>query len=327
MIEVKYGSVRGGWCSLPVTGPYGVSVWKFIRRGWDNVAKFLRFEVGDGSHIRFWHDLWCGDKPLKLCYPALYTIARSPDAWVVDNLSVVGGVAHWNVLFTRYAQDWEVEMVMSFFDQLYSTRVRHGEVDRVVWNLSKRRNFEVKTFYKALACHEAVSFPWKGIWRVKAPKRVAFFVWTAALGKILTHDNLRRRGIVVVEWCVMCKKHGESVDHLLLHCDVARVVWSSFYSLFGVEWVMPSSVVDLLSAWGTLLGRGPVHRIWKQVPLCVLWGLWRERNSRLFEDVEVQVGALCRNVLNMLYLWVSAHSLGSMPYADFLLSCSFQSSF
>jgi hypothetical protein len=45
----------------------------------------------------------------------------------------------------------------------------------------------------------------------------------------------------------MCKKYGESVDHLLLHCDVALVVWSSFYSLFGVEWVMPSSVLDLLS--------------------------------------------------------------------------------
>jgi len=155
---------------------------------------------------------------------------------------------------------------------------------------------------------------------------VAFFVWTAALGKILTHDNLRRRGIVVVEWCVMCKKHGESVDHLLLHYDVARVVWSSFYSLFGVEWVMPSSVLDLLSEWGTLLGRGTVNRIWKQVPLCVLWGLWRERNSRLFEDVEAPVGALCRNVLHMLYLWVSVHSSGSMSFTDFLLSCSFISS-
>jgi len=119
----------------------------------------------------------------------------------------------------------------------------------------------VKTFYKALVCHEAASFPWKDIRRVKAPKRVAFFVWTAALGKILTHDNLHRRGVVVVEWCVMCKKHGESVDHLLLHCDVARVVWSSFYSLFGVEWVMHSSVLNLLSGWSTLLGCGPVLRI------------------------------------------------------------------
>jgi hypothetical protein len=130
----------------------------------------------------------------------------------------------------------------------------------------------------------------------------------------------------VILWCVMCKKHGESVDHLFLHCDVAWVVWSYFYSLFGVEWVMPSSVLDLLSGWGTLLGRGSAIRIWKQIPLCVLWGLWRERNSRLFEDVEVTVGALCRNVLNMLYLWVSAHSLGRMSFADFLLSCSFISS-
>jgi hypothetical protein len=119
VIEVRYGSVRGDWCSLPVTGPYGVRVWKFIRRGWDNVAKFLRFEVGDVSHIRFWHDLWCGDRPLKLCYPALYAIARSPDAWEGDNLSVVGGVVHWNVLFKCYAQDWEVEMEMSY-KQLYS---------------------------------------------------------------------------------------------------------------------------------------------------------------------------------------------------------------
>jgi len=81
------------------------------------------------------------------------------------------------------------------------------------------------------------------------------------------------------------------------------VTWPRLFAvLFIVCLVMPSSVLDLLSAWGTLLGRGLVHRIWKQVPLCVLWGMWHERNSRLFEDVEVQVGALCRNVLNMLYL-------------------------
>lgn len=47
-------------------------------------------------------------------------------------------------------------------------------------------------------------------------------MWTVALGKILTLDNLRKRNIVVVEWYCMCKKSGESIDHLLIRCEVAK---------------------------------------------------------------------------------------------------------
>jgi hypothetical protein len=97
----------------------------------------------------------------------------------------------------------------------------------------------VMSFCKVLASQEGSSFPWKSIWHVKAPSKVSFFVWTADLRKILTHDNLCRRNIVVVKWCCMCKKNGKSIDHLLLHCDVARDIWSYFLNLFGVEWVMP----------------------------------------------------------------------------------------
>jgi len=75
-----------------------------------------------------------------------------------------------------------------------------------------------------------------------------------------------------------------------------------------------------------LLGHGPVTRLWKQVPSCVMWGLWRERNTRLFEDVELPVMDLYRNVLNMLYVWVSAHRPSHIMFAEFLHSCSFVSS-
>ena len=47
-------------------------------------------------------------------------------------------------------------------------------------------------------------FPWKGIWSVKVPKRVLFFMWIAALGRILTLDNLMRKGLPLVNWCCMC---------------------------------------------------------------------------------------------------------------------------
>ena len=68
-------------------------------------------------------------------------------------------------------------------------------------------------------------FPWKGIWSVKVPKRVSFFLWTIALGKILTLDNLTKTGMSLVSWCCMCRSNGELVDHILIHCDVAYALW------------------------------------------------------------------------------------------------------
>jgi hypothetical protein len=68
-------------------------------------------------------------------------------------------------------------------------------------------------------CNDAHPFPWKSIWKTKAPLKVAFFAWSVALEKILTLDNLRKRHVIVINRCCMCKRHGESVDHLLLHCE------------------------------------------------------------------------------------------------------------
>ncbi len=71
------------------------------------------------------------------------------------------------------------------------------------------------------------------------PPRVAFFSWTDVLGKILTIDALRKCGLIIVDWCCMCKHNGESVDHVLLDCRLAREMWSLEFTLFGVQWVMP----------------------------------------------------------------------------------------
>jgi hypothetical protein len=152
------------------------------------------------------------------------------------------------IFFRRPIQDWEMEMVLSFFAWLYFILVRYGEDDRLVWNLSNRGLFEVNSYYEVLNRKDGPSFPWKSIWCVKAPAIVTFFVWTTSLGKILTHDNLRKRNVLVIEWCCMCKKSGESIEHLLLHCQVARDLWSYIRTLSGVEWVMSRMMLDLLTS-------------------------------------------------------------------------------
>jgi len=50
--------------------------------------------------------------------------------------------------------------------------------------------FGVKSFYNVIGCHDGVHFSWKIVWRNYVLLRVAFFVWSAALEKILTMDSL-----------------------------------------------------------------------------------------------------------------------------------------
>ena len=65
------------------------------------------------------------------------------------------------------------------------------------------------------------SVPVRSIWKVQVPLRVALFSWCVALGRVLTIDNFRRRAIIVMKRCYMCKKIGD-VNHLFLHY---HVVW------------------------------------------------------------------------------------------------------
>jgi hypothetical protein len=60
--------------------------------------------------------------------------------------------------------------------------------------------------------------------------RATFFALSAAQGKILTIDNLRKRHVIVVDQCCMRKRSEESVDHLLLHCEIASTLRSTIFN-------------------------------------------------------------------------------------------------
>jgi hypothetical protein len=311
VIEAKYGWDRGGWCSKKVNSPYGVSLWKTISKGWDSFNRFISFEIGDGSKVSFWHDVWCGDRPLKVMYPDIFAISSSPDALVADLLSCHNDIPHWDLTFIRNIQDWESDSLMALLELLYANpRIGIGE-DTICWGLAKSKGFTVSSYYKALSGTSLGSFPWKIIWKSRAPPRVAFFVWTAALGRIMTIDNLRKRHVLILDWCCMCKKAGETVDHLLLHCPFAWELWSMVFELFGVLWVMPRSIVEMLECWQGNFGKHRNCLIWRVVPHCLMWSIWRERNGRSFEDCERSYVEIKLFFLRSLWEWVDGW--GSFP--------------
>ena len=107
VIEVKYGNVWGGWCTKKVTNAYGVSLWRFIRGGWLNFSKLLRYDVGDGTRVKFWQHVWCGDCTLKKAFPYLFCVSRARDSSVAEVMCWFGGRMHCNFHFCHPLQDWE----------------------------------------------------------------------------------------------------------------------------------------------------------------------------------------------------------------------------
>ena len=81
-----------------------------------------------------------------------------------------------------------------------------------------------------------------------------FFAWEATWGKILTLNRLQKRGWQLPNRCFLCACEAESVDHLLIHYTVARVLWDLVLGLVGIKWVFPNSVKEVLYSF--FLGGG-----------------------------------------------------------------------
>ena len=96
------------------------------------------------------------------------------------------------------------------------------------------------------------------------------------------------------------------------------------FGLFGVCWVMPMSTVELLACWQGRFGRHCNGYIWIVVPHCLMWCIWKERNSRCFEENECSMLDLKLLFFGTLLDWFSMWR--NQPFSsilDLLDLCNF----
>ena len=325
VIVAKYGEEWGGWISKKPRGAHGCSLWKDILSGWDFFHHHVELVAGLDNWIRFWHDNWCGNGPLKTQCPVLFACSLDKDASIASSLvnSCGNGGRTWDILFNRDFNDWEVDQVLTFFNFIQSRIPTSVGPDSMHWRPRQHGVFDTKSFYHVIDGTQDIKFPWKAIWQVKAPRRVSFFGWSAAWGKILTCDNLMRCGYTMAGWCSMCRLDGETGSHLMIHCSLASGLWHSVLRSFGVVWVFPDSIINLLYGWYNRFGKHD-SSVWNLVPLCLMWIIWRERNSRVFEDKDHSQSKLTELFFGTLFDWARVGGFTSaMSLADFVVSLSF----
>ena len=71
--------------------------------------------------------------------------------------------------------------------------------------------------------------------------------------------------------------------------------------MFGVQWVMSTTVKEMLSGWnGTFVGKKR-KGVWKANPLCLFWTVWKARNKVAFEKEELSIQRLKSSFV--YFLW------------------------
>jgi hypothetical protein len=180
---------------------------------------------------------------------------------------------------------WELDQVVNLLSLLHSHTPRGDDGDKLVWGPSRKGIFDSRSFNHVLHTPLEICFPWKDIWGVKAPPRVAFFHVDSGLGLDPHLRQFEKKGFMLAGWCCMCKNVEETVDHLLLHCWVARQLWNVVFQFVGIDWVLPLHVSNLLFGWWNWFGKRS-SGVWNLIPYCLMWTIWRERKKRTSENME-----------------------------------------
>ena len=139
--------------------------------------------------------------------------------------------------------------VERFLSSIHRKKIRLGIEDNLLMKGSSHDNFSIRTLYSGLDLSLEIDFPFCSVWNYVIPSKISFFAWEASWGKVITLDQLKRRGRALANRCCLCQEDEEIIDHLLIHCKMASMLWDLFLSIVGTSWVLSFSVIHTLLAW------------------------------------------------------------------------------
>jgi len=295
-------TMEGLWIIKQVRSPYGVGLWRTIRNQWPKLWGNSRIVIGNGRRTSFWNDVWVGQYPLMQLYPVIYNLNQQKEATVADVRDNQG----WNLSFRRMLNDWEIDSLTDFYNTLEQAINFQPNEDSLHWLKAKNGKFTVKSAYRHLDRPAAMllPWPWKMIWKVKVPHKVACFTWLVARQAVLTQDNLMKRGRQLCSRCFFCEREIETTNHLFIHCRVTEKLWQVFFNLRGISWSMPRHTSEALTRWNREGNLSDHKERWKIVPVCIWWTIWRERNQRCFENKSIPFQSLKLNCLITFFFLV-----------------------
>ena len=193
--------------------------------------------MGNGTRILFWKDSWKRDICFAVLFPRLFRLTSHPLATVAETRTSDGS---WTFRFRRELNAREKEELASLLQSIQMVEL-NSLPDSRIW-VRDPLGFTCKSFFVSLLNVEPLPRfqPFNFIWKPYIPYKVKIFAWLVVHGKVNTCDLVQRRNpnmALSPSWCVLCSKQNESIDHLLMHCEIATKLWNQLFNEAHLSWV------------------------------------------------------------------------------------------
>ena len=144
-----------------------------------------------------------------------------------------GSKGGWNFRFERSFNDWELDIVQCFICTVSSKRLNHLIRDSLLWKEAKEGIFTIKSSFVFLEGGRKQLVSVKMLWNPCVPTKICVFAWEVWWGKVLTSDQLKKRGFSLASRCPFYGKAEEVMEHIFIHCPMIWCLWTALFSAHG----------------------------------------------------------------------------------------------
>ncbi|CAL1383920.1 unnamed protein product [Linum trigynum] len=103
-------------------------------------------------------------------------------------------------------------------------------------------------------------------------------MWVLYHMKILTLDNLQKRGTSLVNRSELCQNDAESGDHLFVECSFTQVVWALFSRNCRFIPQPSDNIRSVILRWSASSPNNFADCVSYYILHAISWNIWLERN-------------------------------------------------
>lgn len=93
----------------------------------------------------------------------------------------------------------------------------------------------------------------------------------------------------------------ESVDHLFLHYSYTFEIWGLVLQKWDFCWTLPRAVKEFVHQWNPPSRNPFIKKLWSFVFPHMAWGLWKERNNRIFRNIHLPPNIVFKKISRAIF--------------------------